>query len=109
MNVSHNAASPGDTPPENRRHDGRRHVDIDCDIRVGTKAWRRKKLRDLTPEGFQVELLDMPARGTPVYIRFAGMEMLQAEICWSNFDTAGCRFLSPISAYVFDHVVATYG
>ena len=109
MNTFNDTASPGDEVPENRRHDGRRHFDIECEIRVGSKAWRKKKLRDLTPEGFQVEFLDMPARGTPVYIRFAGMQMLQAEVCWGKIDTVGCRFITPISPYVFDHIVATYG
>ncbi|MGB3165455.1 MAG: PilZ domain-containing protein [Alteraurantiacibacter sp.] len=109
MNSSNNTASTGGALPENRRHDCRKHVDIECEIRVGAKAWRKKKLRDLTPEGFQVEFLDVPGRGTPVYIRFAGIQMLEAEVCWGKADSAGCRFVNPISPYVFDHIVATYG
>lgn len=91
------------------RNNGRARVDIDCDIRIGNRAWRRAQLADLTPDGFQVTILDMPPRGTPLFIRFAGIQLLQAEVCWAKVDTAGCRFLTPISPYVFDHIVATCG
>ena len=92
-----------------RRQDGRASVDIDCEIRVGNRAWRKARIKDLTPEGFQVEILDMPPKGTPVAIRFAGMQMLQAETRWGKVDVAGCRFKTPLSPYVFEHVVATSG
>ncbi len=91
------------------RHNGRAQVDIDCQIRVANRAWRKARLADLTPDGFQVTLFDMPQRGTPLFIRFANIQLLQAEVCWAKADTAGCRFLTPISPYVFEHIVATCG
>ncbi len=92
---------------ENRRDSGRVQVDIDCEIRVGTRAWRKTRIADLTPGGFQVTIIDMPARGTSVYVRFAGIQMQQAEVCWADRDTAGCKFVTPLSLYVFDHIVAS--
>jgi len=91
----------------NRRDNGRAQIDLECEIRVGTRAWRKTRLADLTPGGFQVTILDMPPRGTPVYVRFAGIQMQQAEVCWAKLDTAGCRFLTPLNTYVFDHILAT--
>lgn len=93
---------------EQRCDNGRAQIDLECEIRVGTRAWRKTRLADLTPGGFQVTILDMPPRGTPVYVRFGGIQMLQAEVCWSKLDTAGCRFITPISSYVFEHIIATY-
>lgn len=93
-------------PVAERRHQ-RASVSIPCEVRVGTKAWRKAQIADLTPEGFQVTILDMPPRGTPLFVRFAGIQMLNAEVCWARADTAGCRFLTPLSAYVFDHIVST--
>lgn len=90
----------------NRRDNGRAQIDLECEIRIGTRAWRKARLADLTPSGFQVTIFDMPPRGTSVYVRFAGMQMLQAEVCWSKLETAGCRFASPLSSYVFDHIIA---
>ncbi|VVT01830.1 PilZ domain-containing protein [Erythrobacter sp. EC-HK427] len=89
-----------------RRHE-RERVEINCEIRVGTKAWRKAQIADLTPEGFQVRIFDMPPRGTTLFLRFAGIQMLNAEVCWARADTAGCRFVVPISQYVFDHIIAT--
>lgn len=100
------AAPDGGTDGEHRNN-GRALVDIDCEIRIGSRAWRRARLADLTPDGFQVAIIDMPARGTPLYIRFAGIQMLQAEVCWARADTAGCRFATPISPYVFEHIIAS--
>lgn len=82
-------------------------IRIPCELRVGTRAWRKAEIADLTPEGFQVKIFDMPPRGTPLYVRFAGIQMLNAEVCWTKIDTAGCRFLMPISQYVFDHIINT--
>ncbi|WP_340588456.1 PilZ domain-containing protein [Erythrobacter alti] len=92
---------------ENRRENGRVKVDLNCEIRVGARAWRKTRIADLTPGGFQVTILDMPARGTSVYLRFAGIQLLHAEVCWSDRDVAGCKFETPLSPYVFDHIVAT--
>lgn len=91
------------------RHDDRTKVDIACQVRVGSRSWRTALLADLTPDGFQITIFDMPARGTPLYIRFAGIQMLHAEVCWSKSNTAGCRFLTPLNPYVFEHIIATCG
>ena len=80
-------------------------VNLNCEIRVGTKAWRKTRIADLTPGGFQVAILDMPPRGTPVFVRIPGLQMLQAEVCWTKVDTAGCKFSSQLSEYVYDHIV----
>ena len=90
---------------ENRRDNGRELIDLDCEIRVGKRVWVKTRLADLTASGFQVTFLDMPPRGTPIYVRFAGMQMQQAEVCWSKMDTAGCRFVTPLSSYVFNHII----
>lgn len=84
----------------------RTKVNLHCEVRVGSRAWRKAKIADLTVDGFQVEIFDMPPRGAQVYLRFANLQMLQAEVCWSKADTAGCRFLNPLREYVFDHIVA---
>lgn len=89
-----------------QRTEGERvRVNLDCDIRVGTRAWRRATLADLTPGGFQVTILDMPPRGTPVYIRIPGLQMLQAEVRWTRVNTAGCKFSARLNDYVFAHVL----
>ncbi len=92
-----------------QRDRGRATVDIDCEIKVGHTAWRKARITDLTPEGFRVHILELPPPGTPVSLRFANLQMLQAEVRWSKVSGAGCRFQTPLSDYVFDHIVATVG
>ena len=89
-----------------RREGPRQSVDLECEIRVGARAWRKVRLADLTPGGFQVTILDMPPRGTPVFIRIPGLQMLQAEVRWTKVNTAGCQFASPLAPYIFDHLLA---
>ncbi|GGD60193.1 PilZ domain-containing protein [Erythrobacter arachoides] len=89
-----------------RREGPRAEVDLDCEIRVGARAWRKAKLTDLTPGGFQVTILDMPPRGTPVFIRIPGLQLLHAEVRWTRVDTAGCEFDQPLGTYIYEHIVA---
>ena len=101
-----NALSHKDFDEAGQRTEGERaEVDLQCDIRVGTRAWRKARIADLTPGGFQVSILDMPPRGTPVFVRIPGLQMLHAQVCWNRVDTAGCQFDQPLSEYVFAHIL----
>lgn len=98
-------ASAGETDSD-RRGNGRPAVSLECEVRVGTRAWRRTQITDLTPGGFQVQILDMPPRGTPLYVRMANLQMMQAEVCWTKVDVAGCKFAAPLNEHVYDHILA---
>ena len=104
INAATNPVDMQDDP--DRRGKMRPQVDMACEIKVASHAWRKTAIADLTPGGFQVKILEMPPRGTPVSVRIAGLQMLQAEVCWTKLDTAGCRFLTPLSEYVYDHILA---
>lgn len=80
-------------------------VNLRCDIRVGKASWHKADIADLTPGGFQVRIYEMPSRGTTVYVRIPGLQMLQAEVCWTSVDTAGCKFVTPLSCYTYDYIV----
>lgn len=96
----------GSEPPvQNKRAGERSCVNLQCDIRVGTRNWYRAHLRDLTASGFRVKLSEMPRDGTPVRIRMSGLAPLEAEVCWSKDFQAGCKFSQPLSSYVFEHIV----
>ncbi|MDE1467375.1 PilZ domain-containing protein [Aurantiacibacter sp. D1-12] len=93
------------TEIEERRGNDRPAVNLQCEIRVGTRAWRKAQVADLTPGGFQVQILDMPPMGTPVYVRMANLQMMHAEVCWTKVDTAGCKFLQPLNEHVYNHIL----
>lgn len=98
--------APGDkNEVEQQRSRERAAVNKDVEIKIGTRAWHRAQLRDLTPDGFRLRLTDMPAIGTRLMLRLPGMAMLEAEVCWSRDFEAGCKFAAPLSPYVFEHLV----
>lgn len=97
---------PGDDEPaQQQRHHIRAELDQLCEIKIGMRNWHQARLRDLTPEGFRLSLTDMPAVGTLLKIRLPGIAMLDAEVCWARNFEAGCKFVSPLSPYVFEHLV----
>lgn len=95
---------PGAESEQQHRH-ARAGMDKLCDIKIGIRNWHQARLRDLTPAGFRLSLTDMPAVGTLLKIRLPGMAMLEAEVCWARNFEAGCKFVSPLSPYVFEHLV----
>lgn len=80
-------------------------IERTCEIRIGQRNWHMARLLDLTPEGFRLAITGMPRVGTSLKIRMPGMAMLEAEICWARDFEVGCRFASPLSPYVFEHLV----
>lgn len=104
MGFAQTADGPDDQGVE-RRGKIRPSVNFQCELRVGTRAWHQVRLADFTPSGFKVRIIDMPPRGTPVYVRIGNLQMLQAQVCWTEAVTAGCEFATPLKEYVFDHIL----
>jgi hypothetical protein len=69
--------------------------------RLGQNSYR-VKVNDLSPEGCKVELVERPRIGEHLLIKFEGLEILDAEVCWLENYVAGLRFEKPIHPAVFD-------
>ena len=69
--------------------------------RLGQSNYR-VRVNDLSPEGCKVDLVERPRVGEHVLIKFAGIEALDAEVCWVDSFVAGLRFDKPIHTSVFD-------
>lgn len=63
------------------------------------------KVYDLSPEGCKLEFLERPQLDETVWIKFEGLELLQATVCWLEEQSVGVEFDRPIHAAVFDHIV----
>ncbi len=82
-------------------------VSLDAEVmlrRLGQNNYR-VRLFDLSPEGCKVELVERPREGEHVLIRFAGLEALDAEVCWVSEFVAGLHFNKPFHPAVFDLMV----
>jgi len=73
--------------------------------RLGSANYRLT-VSDLSPHGCKVELVERPAVGERVLIKFEGLEVLDAEMCWVDGYTAGLKFERPMHPAVFDLLLA---
>jgi hypothetical protein len=68
----------------------------------------RVRVFDLSPTGCKVELIERPNDREHVLVKFDGLEILEAEVCWIKRKTAGLRFERPIHPAVFDLMVERF-
>ena len=77
-----------------------------CEVRQGTRPWKRARLEDLSPGGFRIAWLPDARPELPLRIRIPGIRLLSARICWTREGGAvGCEFSEPLHVAVFEHIV----
>jgi hypothetical protein len=95
--------------PETREHAPRKseRISLAADVRlrrIGRSTFR-VNVSDVSPEGCKVELIEQPAKGERVLVKFEGLEVLEAEVCWVEDHTAGLNFERPMHPAVFDLLI----
>ena len=60
---------------------------------------------DLSREGCKLEFLERPQLDEEVWVKFEGLETLEATVCWVDAHSAGVEFVRPIHSAVFDLLV----
>ena len=63
------------------------------------------KVFDLSPEGCKIEFFEKPSLDETVWVKFEGLEILEATVCWVEDRTAGVEFTRPMHVAVFDSIV----
>jgi len=76
--------------------------------RLGQNSYR-VRVNDMSREGCKVELVERPRIGEHMLIKFAGLEVLDGEVCWVDGYVAGLRFENPIHPAVFDLLLKRLG
>lgn len=93
-----------DDVPEPRGH--QRHcVDSQVTMRRAGKLSFRVRIYDVSPVGCRAEFVDRPEIGEQLWIKFDGMEALEADVRWIVGARAGLKFARPIHSAVFDLLV----
>jgi hypothetical protein len=67
------------------------------------------KVYDLSREGCKLEFLEKPQLDETVWVKFEGLELLMATVCWIEEQTVGVEFERSIHSAVFDHIVGRLG
>lgn len=65
----------------------------------------RVRIFDASPDGCKIELLDRPNFDEILFVRFDGMDLLEARVCWVEGFTAGVEFHKPLHPAVFDNLM----
>jgi hypothetical protein len=65
----------------------------------------RVRAYDASANGCKVEFVERPGPQECVWVRFEGLEPIEARVCWLNGPTAGLEFSRPIHPAVFDLMV----
>lgn len=60
------------------------------------------ELRDLSPEGCMIELVERPSLDEVMQVRVPGLETLQARVRWIDNYIAGLKFERPTHPAVFE-------
>jgi hypothetical protein len=60
---------------------------------------------DLSREGCKLEFMERPQLDETVWVKFEGLEGLEATVCWVKGNCTGVEFVRPIHSAVFDHLV----
>ncbi len=76
-------------------------LDAEIDLRRSGHLKHRVTIRDFSPEGASLNLVDRVALGETVWIKFDGLESLESSVRWTHDFVAGVRFAKPLHSAVF--------
>ena len=77
-------------------------VGADVTLRRAGHLSFRVRVFDVSPDGCKAEFIERPELKEQVWVKFPGIEALEAQVCWVAGAKAGLKFVRPIHAAVFD-------
>lgn len=75
--------------------------------RAGQNKYR-VTVYDISPHGCRLEFVEQPKLDERVWIKFDGLEAIEALVCWTGASVAGLEFERRIHAAVFDMLVSRF-
>lgn len=85
---------------------GRLKLEAEVGVRrVGMHPFR-VRLIDASPEGCKIELVERPAVGERIWIKFDGLEAVEGTVRWVAGPVGGVQFTHPLHEAVFDRLAA---
>ena len=87
----------------------RRTAGMEAQLRRIGRAGYWVELRDLSPDGCLIELVERPAMDEVMQVRLPGLETMQARVRWVDGYLAGLKFERPIHPAVFELLLQRMG
>ena len=66
----------------------------------------RVRIYDMSPHGCKIEFVERPRLDERVWVKFEGLEALEAGICWIEGNAIGVEFERPMHPAVFEHLLS---
>ena len=98
-----NTASPDDG--SNARRAERIPLRAEVHLRRPGQLSFRVDVFDLSPQGCKIEFVDRPKIGDAVWVKFFGLEAMEARVRWIDGHIAGVQFVNEIHLAVFENVI----
>ena len=64
---------------------------------------------DASPHGCKLEFIESPDLDEFLWVKFEGLEPMEARVCWTKGFAAGVEFQKPIHPAVFETLVGRLG
>lgn len=94
---------------EDQPREPRALIALDCEVRQGSRPWKRARLEEISPSGFRMKRFPEFSAQLPLRVRIPGLQLLTAEVRWHKGNAIGCAFASPLHVAVFEHIVRQVG
>jgi hypothetical protein len=103
--VSFQTAQLESKPQQPRQHE-RSSLDADVSVRRAGRTTYVIHAKDLSPSGCRLEFVERPAVGERLFVKFDGLDGLEAEVRWVEGFAGGAQFIRPIYGAVFEMLLA---
>jgi hypothetical protein len=87
--------------PHRPRKSARTALKIAVEVRQPGNPKYRVFVHDLSPHGCKLDLVERPTLNQSILIKFAGLQALEAIVCWLDGFTAGVELKTPLHPAVF--------
>ena len=95
---------------ESKPHQPRQHervsLSADVSVRRAGRTTYCLLAKDLSAEGCKLEFVERPAIGERLFLKFEGLDALEAEVRWIEGFSGGVQFVRPIHGAVFEMLIA---
>jgi hypothetical protein len=91
----------------NGRRSERVGVNANVSLRRSGQLNYRVRIYDASLHGCRVEFVERPNLEEQLWVRFDGLQAIEAEVCWIDGFIAGINFRQPIHPAVFERLMAT--
>ena len=99
---------PNEDPATSQRPRDYERVELEAEVAFRRSGQQNCHVRmfDLSPAGCKVEFVERPKADELLWIKFAGLEAIEAKLAWVDGFHGGLQFVRPIYPPVFEMLLA---